>query len=108
MRYHHFLEWDPRKSANNKAKHHVSFEDAAAVLRDPQAEIYHIERFDHENSLLEERFVTLGSHPARRNIVLFICWTMRRGEGRDVTRIISARRATPHEKREYDREIAER
>jgi uncharacterized DUF497 family protein len=42
MRYHHFFEWDPRKSANHKAKHRVTFEDAAAVLRDPQAEIDHI------------------------------------------------------------------
>lgn len=31
------FEWDPRKAAENLAKHRVSFEEAASVFNDPLA-----------------------------------------------------------------------
>lgn len=109
MRYHHFFEWHDRKAETNKRKHRVTFEDAAAVLADDQADRYHFERYDDKHSKGEDRYVTIASHPANRSIVLFICWTRRRKKGgRVVTRIISARRASPRERAQYGREIRRR
>jgi uncharacterized DUF497 family protein len=102
MRYHHFFEWDPRKAEANKQKHRVTFEDAVAILKDDQADLYHFERYDDKHSMSEVRYLTTASDPAERRIVLLISWTQRlkRG-GRKVTRIISARRANPRERTEY-------
>ncbi len=99
MRYHQFFEWHDQKAETNKRKHRVTFEDAAAVLADDHADRYHLERYDDKHSMGENRYVTIASHPAKRSIVLFICWTQRRKKGgRVVTRIISAHRATPKER----------
>jgi uncharacterized DUF497 family protein len=108
MRFHHFFEWDPQKAKLNKQKHRVTFEDAQAVLEDAEADLYHVERYDDEHSMGEDRYVTIGSDPADRQIVLFIHWTQRRKGGQTLTRIISARRATPQERRHYAKEISRR
>jgi uncharacterized DUF497 family protein len=106
MRYHRFFEWHHEKAETNKRKHRVTFEDAAAVLADDQADRYHLERYDDKHSMGEDRYVTIASHPARRSIVLFISWTQRRKKGgRVVTRIISARRATPKERASHAKAI---
>jgi uncharacterized DUF497 family protein len=81
MRYHHFFEWDERKAETNERKHRVTFEDAAVVLADDQADRYHFERYDDKHSKGEDRYVTIASHSAKRSIVLFICWTQRREKG---------------------------
>ena len=81
-------------------------QDAAAVLADDRADRYHLERYDDKHSMGEDRYVTIASHPAGRSIVLFISWTQRRKKGgRVVTRIISARRATPKERASYAKAI---
>ena len=108
MRYHHFFEWDPQKARVNKQKHRVAFEDAQAVLEDVEADLYHVERYDDEHSMGEDRYVTIGSDPTDRQIILFIHWTQRRKDQRSITRIISARRATPQERRQYAQEISRR
>ena len=108
MRYHHFFEWDPQKARVNKQKHRVTFEDAQAVLEDAEADLYHVERYDDTHSMGEDRYVTIGSDPAGRQIVLFIHWTQRQKGGQTLTRIISARRATPQERRHYAKEISRR
>jgi uncharacterized DUF497 family protein len=50
------FEWDPDKATSNKAKHGVSFHEAATVFGDPLALTY----FDPDHSDDEDRFVTFG------------------------------------------------
>ena len=93
----HF-EWNQRKNQRNLAKHGVSFETARLVFDDPRA-ISIQDR--HENS--EERWQTLGR--IDRAVILLVAHTFREGEaGEEVVRIISARKATPKERRIYDQD----
>jgi len=108
LRFHHRFEWDRAKGAANVRKHHVSFEVAAEVLLDEEADRYHIEEYDDPHSMNEDRWATTASHPADRGIVLRIVWTSRSVEGEDVTRIISARLATRKERRDHEEEVARR
>ena len=86
------FEWDSEKNRRNREKHGIAFEEAVRVF---DAEDACLERFDEEHSGLEERFITIG--PTERGIVLVV-WT-ERDEG--AIRVISARPATPHERRLY-------
>ena len=86
------FEWDDAKAALNWLKHRVTFEQARRVFQDTSA----IERADAEHSDAEERSVTIGMVDGR----LLVVWTQRGGR----TRIISARRAEPHERRRYHNE----
>lgn len=81
--------WDRKKAAINKQKHGVSFEDAALVFSDENALI----RYDEEHSQDEDRWQVIGMV----NDVLFVVYT-ERGEA---VRLITARAATPNERREY-------
>jgi len=76
------------------------------VLSDDQGDLFHIEEYDDEHSVREDRFVTTGSDPFERSRVLVIVWWTERQEVQTrVTRIISARRATPRERKEYAAQI---
>ena len=86
------FEWDPRKAASNLAKHAVSFEEAATVFGDPLGRI----SSDPRHSTDEERFVILGGSRLRRVLIVMF---VDRGEA---VRIVSARRATPRERRNYE------
>jgi hypothetical protein len=86
------FEWDPRKAASNLAKHAVSFEEAATVFGDPLGRI----SSDPRHSTDEERFVILGVSRLRRVLIVMF---VDRGEA---VRIVSARRATPRERRNYE------
>jgi hypothetical protein len=88
-------EWDPVKAAANFKKHRVRFEEAASIFRDPLALTFP----DPDHSEGEAREITIGSSVKRR--VLFVSHTAREGR----IRIISARRATRREKRQYEPEI---
>ncbi len=90
-------EWDPAKAAANLKKHRVSFEEAASVFLDPQALTF----LDPDHSEEEERDITIGRSARRR--VLFVAHGERDGR----TRIISARRATRRERRQYEEGIGE-
>ncbi|MBR3498795.1 MAG: BrnT family toxin [Selenomonadaceae bacterium] len=83
------FEWDSDKAALNWQKHKVHFEDAALVFADENR----IERFDDEHSDDEDRYITIG----RVKEILFVVYT----ERLDKTRLISARRATVEERRDY-------
>ena len=87
------FEWDPAKARANAAKHRVTFADATAVFEDLRA----LTRDDPHPS--EERFVTLGLDALGRLHV--VCWTPR---GKNDIRLISARRATRFESRQYEEE----
>ena len=84
------FEWDADKDALNLKKHGVDFRDAVHVFYD----VNRIEWFDSAHSDEEERYNTIGM--VRE--VLFVVYT----ERRERTRIISARKATPRERRIYD------
>ena len=85
------FEWDEEKNRINKEKHDgISFEFAVRVFLDEKR----IERYDEEHSTLtEDRWNAIGMVGK----ILFVVYT-ERGER---TRIISARRATKEEEREY-------
>lgn len=88
------FEWNQKKAISNIRKHGISFEEAASVFSDTLAFTYD----DEVHSLLERRFATLGMSNHRQ--VLVVAHTIR-GER---VRIISARKATPREKRWYEKE----
>lgn len=86
-----FFEFDPKKAAANLRKHGVSFADAEPVFFDDLA----LTREDADASG-EARFVTVGMDALRR--ILTVCWT-ERGQA---VRLISARLATPSERKAYE------
>jgi len=86
------FEWDPAKAAENLAKHGVSFEEAATVFRDALSAT----GSDPDHSFGEERFITFGVSTGGR--LLVIAHT----ERGDTIRIISARPATPGERKIYE------
>jgi uncharacterized DUF497 family protein len=84
------LEWDQRKADANFRKHGVDFADAGTVLHDDHA----ITIPDEESG--EARFVTTGLDALGRVLVVVYTWRAER------VRVISARSATPREKRQYE------
>ena len=88
------FEWDSGKAKTNLAKHGVSFEEAMTVFGDPYARVI----ADPDHSLEEERLVILGMSMRARELVVCHC---RRGPGGSAVRIISARKATKFEARQY-------
>jgi uncharacterized protein len=87
------FDWDNEKARTNWAKHRVSFEEATTVFSDPLAMTID----DPDHSAGEDRFVTFGLSDFGR--LLVVCHT----DLGDFTRIISARAATPRERRAYER-----
>src|SRR5262249_46533266 len=75
---------------------------------DEPGDRFHIEEYDDEHSMDEDRWITTSSHPADRRIVLRIVWTPGWRDGLAVTRIICARPATRLERIDYEDEIAGR
>ncbi len=87
------FEWDLRKATANLHKHGVDFADAGTVLHDEQAITIPDESPDEE-----DRFVTLGMDALGRVLVVVYTWR------KDRARLISARKATPRERRQYEGE----
>ncbi|MDR3106614.1 MAG: BrnT family toxin [Bifidobacteriaceae bacterium] len=87
------FEWDEAKDAINRSKHGLSFGEARTVFFDPHELVIG----DPDHPAVEERFVILGYSRALRLLVVAHCH--RESEG--VIRIISARKATKHEARDY-------
>jgi uncharacterized DUF497 family protein len=89
------FDWDPRKAKSNRLKHGVSFEEAATAFLDQDA----LDGEDLEHSESEARRLRLAkSSPGR---VLVIAYTIRRKDNEEITRIISARRASRKERKRY-------
>lgn len=86
------FEWDSSKAASNFRKHGVTFNEASTVFDNPQAS----ETYDPDHSDEENRYLLIGQ--SARGQVLIISYTDRE----DRTRIISARKAEPRERREYE------
>jgi uncharacterized DUF497 family protein len=89
----HF-EWDPEKARSNLAKHGVSFETAREVWDDPELVVYVDRTIDHE-----QRWRALGA--VGLVTILFVVFVYRGPLDEERVRIISARRATPRERKDY-------
>ena len=87
------FSWDPQKARSNQQKHGVSFGEAETAFLDEQALVLE----DPEPDDPEERFVLLGLSSSLH--LLLVCHCVREGGG--LIRIISARRATKPEGRQY-------
>ena len=87
------FEWDAKKASSNKKKHGISFDEARTVFFDEHAKL--IDDPDHSND--EDRFVLLGLSSSLKVVLVCHCY---RYEG-NVIRIISARKASPHESKQY-------
>ncbi len=85
------FEWDPAKAESNLERHGVDFADAATVLSDDSA----LTRRD--DNPAEERCATVGMDVLGRVLVVIFTW---RGEE---IRLISARRATASERKQYEK-----
>ena len=86
------FEWDEAKADANLAKHRVSFDECQAVFGDP----YAVTLFDQAHADVEDRFIGIGLSPIGR--VLVVVYT----ETDEQIRIISCRRATLRERRQYE------
>ena len=83
-------EWDGDKAERNARKHGITFEEAATVFADPLALIID------DDSHPENARIIGESLAARILLVVFI------ERDREIVRLISARRATRHERRRYE------
>ncbi len=87
------FEWDQNKAKANLAKHGVGFAEASTVFGDPLS----LTISDPAHSQLEDRFIVLGhSHKGKLLVVVHT-------ERGDNIRIISARRASTKERKNYEK-----
>jgi uncharacterized DUF497 family protein len=86
------FEWDPRKARRNLRKHGIEFSEASTVFADTLS----ITIPDPDHSEGEERWVTMGLSNRQRLLVV-----VHSDEG-ETSRLISARRADPQERRKYE------
>jgi len=87
------FEWDPDKAESNFRKHGVTFDDAKTVFADERARL--IDDPVHSDS--EDRFILLGLSSTL--LLLVVCHCYRSEDG--IVRIISARKASEDESRNY-------
>ena len=85
-------EWDPCKDESNFRKHVVRFAEAEPVFDDAFAVTF----TDDESDPHELRYVSIGMGLKGRILVVVYCY-----RGRKI-RIISARPAEAHERRQYE------
>lgn len=86
--------WDRNKAKLNQKKHRVSFDEAVTTFSDPLA--FMIADTKHG----DKRFVIIGLSALER-----VLYTVHAEIDEETTRIISARRATSHERRRYEEGI---
>lgn len=85
------FEWDENKNASNIRKHQIDFNDISELFQRPMLIDY-----DDGRDYNEERWIGIG---LLRNVAVAIVFTER---GKNTIRIISARKATKEERRQYD------
>lgn len=92
------FEWDVQKARINKGKHRVSFELARHIWDDPLHMIIPDAVYEGE-----ERWLAIGSIGP---VTVLVAAHVYRGDDGEVVRIISARKATPHERKRYEEEAS--
>jgi len=90
-----YLDWDETKAAINLEWHGISFEAASGVFDDP----FHLtdENLEFEG---EQRSEAIGATAA--GLILHVTYVDEIDRIDIITRIISARKATPRERRMYE------
>lgn len=91
------FEWDDAKDASNRAKHGIGFTVASRIFAGPV-----LTRTDDRFAYGEDRFIAVG---VVGTVTLTVVYTIREP---DVCRLISARRASRHERRVYEEARASR
>ncbi|MBQ1871169.1 MAG: BrnT family toxin [Lachnospiraceae bacterium] len=91
------FEWDERKNRTNQEKHGVSFEEARTVFFDDEALLI----TDPDHSEDEERFIILGFSFEGNVLVVVHCYRA----NDSIIRIISARKATRTEIKQYNERL---
>ncbi len=91
------FDWDPAKRVSNARKHGITFEEASEVFDDPMR----IEWVSSDPADDEERLTTVGRVKRR---ILTVVYT----ERERFIRLISARKASRDERRDYDQSQAYR
>jgi uncharacterized DUF497 family protein len=86
------FEWDREKARRNHKKHKVLFDEAVTVFYDPLSATFP----DPDHSDNEQRLITVGYSSQSRLLVV-----SHAERGRTI-RIISARRATAHERKKHE------
>ncbi len=86
------VTWDEAKNLSNQKKHGVSFEEAETVFYDDDSVLFD----DPDHSVGEERFLIIDVTDTEKLCIVSHCY-----RDEDVIRIISARKATKHEKQIY-------
>ena len=81
--------WDPKKAASNLRKHGVSFLEAVTEFADPALVV--------ADALYRDRAVLIGQSEKQELLVTVFVEL-----NEDWVRIISARRATSHERKQYE------
>ena len=82
--------WDDRKASANFKKHGVSFDEASSAFEDKLGAYY-------PDTLHEDRFILIGYSGRQR-----LLYVVHAEVEADAIRIISARKATKHEKARYE------
>ncbi|MCL5991002.1 MAG: BrnT family toxin [Bacteroidetes bacterium] len=86
------FEWNAEKAEKNYNKHEVTFEEAITIGNDEFAAFLD----DPNHSHVEYRFIMIGY--SNKNNLLFVSFT----ERNNIIRIISARKATKHERKRHE------
>ena len=90
------FEWDPLKARKNYQKHKISFERASEIFLDPIA----LSIYDKEHSITEGRWITIGK--TKSKIIIVVVHTFQEIQEDNIhIRLISARKATKNEKKQY-------
>ena len=87
------FEWDEKKNLQNVLKHGINFKEASSVFFDENGLIID----DPAHSESEERFILIGFSSLAN--ILVVCHCFR--ENDEIIRIISARKATKNEAKQY-------
>ncbi len=87
------FSWDEKKARTNLQKHKVSFEEAKTVFADENARL--IDDPDHSDE--EDRFIMIGLSSKLKILTVVHCYR----DNDNVIRIISARKSTKNEERQY-------
>ena len=91
------FEWDQTKATSNRRKHGISFEQAATVFRDPLM----LSIADDDHSQTEQRWITMGQMKGGELLIVIHAHQQINHQTATI-RIISARLATRHERRQYE------
>ena len=91
------FEWDERKNEQNIRKHGIDFADAVEIFSRPM-----LVALDTRRDYGEDRWIGIGLLKNLVTVVVYIEW-----ENEETIRILSARKATKREGKEYHKRIAD-